>query len=188
MNRTIFTLASIALSLGGGLRAENAPATVAQPMAPAPVVNAAAATKNDSPPAATAPNASAPTNATQIVYTPQLPNVADLTKAANEQGYTVEKVVQTNNQIIAFYRQANGQQTTVAYQTLPPSAASAPALVAAPAPVVVTAPPTVVYESAPRVVYYDDYYPRVWYPPISLSFGFGYRSFRGGYYGGHRWR
>jgi len=186
MNRTIFTLATIALSLGG-LRAENAPANVAQPTAPAPVVNAAPATKNDSPPPASVSNAS--TNPTQIVYTPQLPNVADLTKAANEQGYTIDRIVQTSNQIIAFYRQANGQQTTVAYQTLPPSAAPASAPRPAPAPVVVTAPPTVVYESAPRVVYYDDYYPRVWYPPVSLSFGFGYRSFHGGYYGGgRRWR
>ena len=95
--------------------------------------------------------------------------------------------MQTANQVIAFYRNAGGQTSTVAYQTLPPSAAPAPA--AAPAPVVVTAPPTVVYQTAPRVVYYDYpgyYYPRMWYPPVSFSFGVGYS--RGYYHGGHRHR
>jgi len=52
--------------------------------------------------------------------------------------------------------------------------------------VVTPAPQTVVYETAPRVVYYESYpypyyYPRYWYPPVSLSFGFGFRSYHGGY-------
>ena len=68
---------------------------------------------------------------------------------------------------------------------LAPTGATNPA----PAPVVVTAPPQVTYVQSPRVVYYDDYYPgyyapRVWYPPISFSLGFGYRG--GFYHGGHR--
>jgi hypothetical protein len=47
---------------------------------------------------------------------------------------------------------------------------------------------------SPRVVYYDAYdpvyYPRYWYPPVSLSFGFGsgYRYGHGGFGGFHRHR
>jgi hypothetical protein len=132
------------------------------------------------------PVGSTPTTATQIVYMPQLPNAADLTNAAAAQGFTVERIVQTSNQVIAFYRTPSGQATTVAYQSLPPGGT-----VAAPTPAVVVTslPRTVVYETAPRVVYYDHpdyYYPRVWYPPVSLSFGFGYRSFYGGnFHRGH---
>ncbi|MEO5961770.1 MAG: hypothetical protein ABIR80_21875 [Opitutaceae bacterium] len=122
--------------------------------------------------------------AAQIVYTPQLPSAADLTNAAAAQGLTVERIVQTGNQVIAFYRNTNGQAFTVAYQPLPPTAVGqnpAPAVVVTQQPA-----PAVVYRPAPRVVYYDDYpdysYPRYWYPPISLSFGFGYG--RGYYHGG----
>ena len=127
---------------------------------------------------------------TQTVYTPQLPNPADLTNAAKAQGLTVDRIVQTSNQVIAFYRNANGQTTTVAYQTLPPTGVTQ-----TPAPTVVTSPPpTIVYETAPRVVYHEDYpayypsyyYPRYWYPPISLSFGFGFGH--GYYHGGYRHR
>jgi hypothetical protein len=187
MNRTTFTLLLAAAASVGAARAQTqtqANAPVAQPSSPAPVVVQPPA------PAAT----STPTGVTQIVYSPKLPTAEELTNAATAQGYTVEKIVQTANQVIAFYRTANGQATTVAYQSLPPSGTAAPAAAttttAAPAVVVTSPPPTtVVYETAPRVVYYNDYpryyYPRVWYPPVSLSFGFGYRSHHGGFHHHH---
>lgn len=174
MNRSLFTLAFCTLGLAGaafGQEAATAPAGVAQPTSPAPVA---------------APAAAAPAP-TQIVYTPKLPTAQELTDAAAAQGMTVERISQTSLQVIAFYRNANGQPVTVAYQALPPTGVAQTPAPTQPAPaVVVTAPPpTVVYETAPRVVYYETpayYYPRYYYPPVSLSFGFGYR---GGYYGGH---
>jgi len=174
MHRTFLTLAATTALLTGAAQAQTA---VAQPTTPAPAVAQPEA----------ASSAAVPDRVTQTVYTPKLPTAQELTDAAAAQGLTVERISQTNLQIIAFYRNSSGQPITVAYQTLPPAGVvQTPA--AAPAPVVINpAPPTtVVYESAPRVIYYDTprtYYPRAYYPPVSLSFGFGYR---GGYYGhGH---
>ena len=188
MNRTAFTLV-VAAGLSAGIARAQTPASapVAQPSSPAPVVVQAPAA-----PAAAA-TSTAP-GVTQIVYSPKLPTAEELTHAAAAQGYTVEKIVQTANQVIAFYRNASGQPTTVAYQSLPPTGTPAPAPAAtvvtptATPAVVVTSPPpaTVVYETAPRVIYHDYpryYYPRVWYP--SVSFGFGYRSYHGGFHGHH---
>ena len=197
-------LAVAAVVGAGALQAQSPAASpVAQPASAAPAVvqtTPAARTVTQAP--GTAPVA---TSITQTVYTPQLPAASDLTNAAQAQGWTVEKIVTTPTQVIAFYRDPTGKASTVAYQTLPPSGtAPAPAtLTSAPqavAPtVVVTSPPeTVVYETAPRVVYYDTYpayyspyyypYSGAWYPPVSLSFGFGYRSYHGGHYHGHRHR
>lgn len=150
-----------------------APAMPATP-APAPVIA----------PAPTAGGQELTTSVTQIVHTPQLPDTDALRNAAQAQGWKLTRVVKTPNQVIAFYLNPQGQESTIAYQTIPPGQAPLPVPTAAPAPT------TVVYQPAPRVVYYDDYpavysYPRYWYPPISLSFGFGYRSFHGGY---HHWR
>jgi hypothetical protein len=179
MHRSFFTLAFSTLGLAGSALAQDAgsaPVGVAQPTSPAPAVVSA-------PAAAPAP--------TQIVYTPKLPTAQELTDAAAAQGMTVERISQTALQVIAFYRNANGQPVTVAYQTLPPSGVAQTPAPAQPAPaVVVTAPPpTVVYETAPRVVYYESpayYYPRYYYPPVSLSFGFGYRGGYGGHHHHHR--
>ncbi|MDO8545025.1 MAG: hypothetical protein Q7S40_31665 [Opitutaceae bacterium] len=197
MNRTTLTFALVTALCAGTVRAQTpATATVAQTASPAPSVSAAPASTQapvvvQAQAAASAPE-SMPTRVTQIVYTPQLPSAADLTNAAAAQGFTVDRIVQTGSQVIAFYRNASGQPTTVAYQSLPPTGV-APAAAPAPAQVVVTSPPaTVVYERAPRVVYYDTYpdsyyYPRMWYPPVSLHLGFGFRSFHGGHYhGGYR--
>jgi hypothetical protein len=154
---------------------------VVKPTVPAPAANAPTAS------AAPVAPASAETNAvTQVVYAPKLPTAAELKTAAEAQGLKLERVVQTQIQVIAFYRDGNGHETTVAYQSVPPTGTPA----AAPA-TVVTTPQTVIYQS-PRVVYYDDYptyyaYPRYYYPPVSLSFGFGFG--RGFYHGGYRhWR
>lgn len=196
-------LAAVAAFGTGAFAQSPAAAPVAQPASAAPAV------VQTTPPARTvtqAPgSATVATSITQTVYTPQLPAASDLTSAATAQGWTVEKIVTTPTQVIAFYRDANGQASTVAYQTLPPSDAVPARIAAAPAPqsvaptVVVTSPPqTVVYETAPPVIYreYPSYYSpyyypysRAWYPPVSLSFGFGYRSFHGGHYhGGYRHR
>ncbi len=207
MNRTTLTFALAAAALWAGTVHAQAPVAspVAQPASPAPTVTPAPAPAVNPPSVAATTQASvvvqgqagaatssesAPTRVSQIVYTPQLPSAAELTNAAAAQGFEVERIVQTANQVIAFYRNASGQPTTVAYQNLPPTGVvSTPA----PAPVVVTAPPpAVIYNQAPRVVYYDDYpgyyYPRVWYPPVSLRLGFGFRSFHGGHHGGYRHR
>jgi hypothetical protein len=204
MNRTVLTFVLAGLCTGGVRAQSTANTPVAQPSSPAPSVAPAAMS---SAPAAVqvvdpqAGSASTQSAVTQTVYTPQLPSAAELTNAAAAQGLTVERIVQTSTQVIAFYRNASGQATTVAYQSLPPAVAPAAPAPTAPPAVVVTSPPrTVVYETAPRVVYYNDpyYYPRVWYPPVSLNFGFGYRSFhghghghhfhRGHFHGGHRHR
>lgn len=186
---------SIALVLigcvgAGAAHGQSQTSEVVQPSSPPPQVASAAAPTASNP---------APANITQIVYTPQLPGAAEITNAAAAQGMTVDRIVQTAHQVVAFYRHANGQTSTVAYQSLPPTgattapvAAAPQVVVTSPAPavapqVVVTAPPpTVVYQTAPRVMYYDYptyYYPRTYYPPVSFSFGLGYN--RGFYHGGH---
>jgi hypothetical protein len=191
MNRPFFTLA-LAGSLCAGVAQAQSDASVTQPTSPAPAVVSTATPNGPAPTVVQASSANtAPTSVTQIVYTPQLPSAADLTNAASAQGLTVERIVQTSNQVIAFYRNANGQTSNVAYQSLPPAGAPAATtpnvVVTSPPPTVVTSPPpSVIYETAPRVVYYDYpsyYYPRVWYPPVSFSFGLGYHR---GYYGGSR--
>jgi hypothetical protein len=193
MNRPIFLL-----SLAGvcAVHAQTpAAAPVAQPNSPAPAVVSTAPSSTTPAVVQTGTPVSTPSTVTQIVYMPQLPSADDLTKAASAQGLTVERIVQTSNQVIAFYRNANGQTTSVAYQSLPPSATTptaAPATAPAPAVVVTSPPPTVVYETAPRVIYYDDYYPRYYYPryyypPVSFSFGYNYHRF-GGSHGHFRHR
>lgn len=167
-----------------------------QPVSPAPGVPVQNVAPSSTVASVASADLSPPTRVSQTVYTPQLPSPAELTAAAAAQGLTVERIVQTSTQLIAFYRNASGQAVTVAYQSLPPAVAAATtSTVPAPAPrvVVVSPPPAVVYETAPRVIYYEPspyYYPGIWYPPVSFSFGFGYRSFHGGGYhrGGFRHR
>lgn len=130
----------------------------------------------------------------QVIYSPRLPSVAELTSVASAQGLTVEQVSQTANQVTVVYRNSAGQLNTVAYQLLA-NAANQPATVVVPSQA-----PTVVYQSAPSVVYYESYrpyYPRYYYPPVSVNLGFGYyRGWGGwgggywgrGYHGGHHWR
>jgi hypothetical protein len=139
-------------------------------------------------PATTASPASPTPAPNQTIYVPRLPSPAELTNVASAQGFTVDRIDQTNAQITVVYRYANGQTNTVAYQLLP-AAGTAPAMPSTPAPVVtVPATTTVVYTApAPTYYYYDPYYYpwRYWYPPVSLSFGFGYYhggggGFRGG--------
>ena len=207
MNRPLFSL-SLAVALSAsGLNAQSAGDTaVAQPSSPPPVVAATPPNPATAPAVVQTGNGASPANTvpasvTQIVYTPQLPSAAELTNAASAQDLTVERIVQTSNQVIAFYRSANGQTSNVAYQSLPPAATNpaptpAPAATAPASPaVVVTSPPqTVVYETAPRVIYYDypssyyypRYYPRVYYPPVSFSFGYNYRHSHHSHFGrGH---
>ena len=149
-----------------------------------------ASTTNVAVPTTPAPVLSSETNPVpapnQIVYTPRLPSVAELSNAAAAQGLTVDRIEQSATQIVAVYRNANGQTNTVAYQTLPPTTAATVATT--------SQPPTVVYESAPRVIYYDDYDPfyyPYWYAPFSVrvGLGFGYHyhggyGYHGGYHGG----
>lgn len=192
MHRIALSFISAAALCAGVVQAQiSSSVPVAAPTTPAPTV-VAAPTQTPSGTSVTAP---AQTRFSQIVYTPRLPTPTEVTNAAAAQGLTVERIVQTATQVVAFYRNAAGQTITVAYQSLPPSAAAttpAPAVAAtSPAPVVVNvAPPPAVYETAPRVIYYDYpdyyYYPRGYYPPVSFGFGFGYRSFYGGHFGHRR--
>lgn len=190
--KTFASLVGVSL-LSSGLAAAEAP-------------SASTADSSNALPAVQVPTVPSPAKSTpapnQIVYTPRLPTAAELTSAASAQGLGVERIEQSATQMVAVYKMANGQTNTVAYQTLPPAGTSAPAMTVAtptaPAPVytVTAPPPAVVYEQpAPRVVYYYDdpfYAPRVWYPPVSVSLGFGFghvHGFGGGFRGGfHRWR
>ena len=77
-------------------------------------------------PAAT-PGVAAPN---EIVYVPQLPSAAELTKAAAAQGVTITQIDQTSTQITVTYKYTNGYVNTVSYQPLSaadPSVAVAPA-------------------------------------------------------------
>jgi len=139
--------------------------------------------------AQTAPSQAVAPMPNQVIYSPRLPSPAELTSAAAAQGVSVEQVTQTASQVTVIYRNNAGQLNTVAYQLLPTNGAPATTVVA-PSPA-----PTVVYQSAPSVVYYESYgpyWPRYYYPPVSLSLGFGYyRGWgRGGGWGGHyhHWR
>lgn len=182
---TVLTVGARAQNPGVAVPASNAP--VVQTPTPAGDMN------YEQP--APAPVAAAPQTApvaNQTIFAPRLPTPQELTSAAAAQGLTVEQINQGASQIIVVYRHASGQTNTVAYQLLP--VAAPPAVVsAAPATVVVQNPaPTVVYQESPRVIYYDSYdpfwprYSRPYYPPVSLSFGFGYYSGWGGGYGHHR--
>lgn len=126
----------------------------------------------------------------QVIYSPRLPSPAELTSAAAAQGLAVDQISQTANQVTVVYRNNAGQVNTVAYQLLP-TGANTTTTVVVPSPA-----PTVVYQTAPSVVYYDTYgpyWPRYYYPPVSVSLGFGYYHGwgHGGYYRGgwgHHWR
>ena len=139
----------------------------------------------------------------EVVYVPQLPSAAELTKAAAAQGVTVVQINQTSSQITVVYKYSNGQVNTVSYQPLSAADASGvPMPTAAPAAGAVAVVPgtTVVYQTAAPGYYYDGYpYPYYgygygWYPPVAVGFGFGFHGgggFRGGWggggHGGH-WR
>jgi hypothetical protein len=121
------------------------------------------------------PFAAVPVAATpdQIVYTPQLPRVVDLTNAAAAQRLTINQIVQTASGITVSYELANGQTRTVSYQLLlAENTTPVQTVIPTSAPVVVVAPLSGVY-------YYDPYfYYGPWYPPIALRFGanFGFRG------------
>lgn len=154
------------------------------------------ATVDPAPAAVSAPTV-APIAVNQTVYTPRLPTAQELTNAAAAQGVTVARIEQSEAQVVVTYQYSNGQTNVVAYLPLPSSVTPS-----VNPTVVTTAPPTVVYAPAPpRVVYYSSpgyYDPWYWYPPVSLSLGFGfsghsgyrYGGHYGGYYGGHHggWR
>jgi hypothetical protein len=143
-----------------------------------------------SPPAA-APN--------EVVYVPQLPSAADLSKAAAAQGITVSQIDQTSSQVLVTYKYSNGAVNTVSYQPLSAAEGGATGAVATPttpAPAVATGS-TVVYTTAAPAYYYD--YPYYgypyyygWYPPVSIGLGFGFHGgfhgggFRGGFHGRFR--
>ncbi|PTX97823.1 hypothetical protein DB354_05975 [Opitutus sp. ER46] len=121
----------------------------------------------------------------EVIYSPRLPSVAELTNVAAAQGLSIEQINQTATQITVVHKNASGQLTTVAYQLLPTAAPQ----VATQQTVVVPAPaPTVIYQSAPRTVIYESYDPfppSYYYPPVSLNFGFGYYRGWGGHH--HHW-
>ncbi|HVU22849.1 MAG TPA: hypothetical protein VHE13_01915 [Opitutus sp.] len=133
----------------------------------------------------------------QTIYVPRLPSAQELANAAAAQpGVSIDRIEKTDSQVTVVYKFTNGQTNVVAYEMLP-AANAAPAVSSAPRAVVTTPPPTIVYRSAPRVVYYSDpyyypysYYPGYYWPPVSLSLGFGYGwhgggHYRGGFHGGH---
>lgn len=119
----------------------------------------------------------------RLVYSPQLPSVAQLTQAAQAQGLTIANITQTAAEIAVTYRLQDGSTRTVSYQPLPTNADGAVAVAPAPVQVVEVPPPapTVVY----RYRYYDPFFDDPFYwgrpAPVSLHLGFGF----GGHYGPH---
>lgn len=164
MNTTPFSL-TLALATAAVTTMQAQSLTPAQAAAAtAPVVTMAPA----------APPAAAPQ---QIVHTPRLPTGKELSEAAAAQGLTLERIEQTDVQVLAVFRAPNGSTNTVVYQVMPPSGTPT-------TPTVVTERRTVVYRPAPRVIYYDDYpdywtYPYRWYPPVSVHLGVGYGRWSG---------
>ncbi len=169
-----------------GLRAEDTTTASTTTPPPAPPTSAPAAAP------VVVQNAPAPN---QIIYSPRLPTAAELTNVAAAQGLAVQQISETSTQVTAIYKNnATGQITTIAYQLLPNGTPAATSTVVVP-----TAAP-VIYQPATRVIYYDTYdrgydpyWPSYYYPPVSLSFGFGYyhgwgggRGWGGGHY--HHWR
>lgn len=131
----------------------------------------------------------------QTIYVPRLPSAQELSNAAaQQQGVSIDRIEQSDNQTTVVYKFSNGATNTVAYQILPAANANPNTVQVAPATRVVTTtpPPTVVYRTSPRVVYYSDpyyypysYYPGYYWPPVSLSLGLGYVWHGGGYRGGY---
>lgn len=168
-----------------GLRAEESTPSPATTPPPAPTSAPAVAPVATQ--AAPAPN--------QIIYSPRLPTPAELTSVATAQGLAVQQISASSTQVTAIYKNnSTGELTTIAYQLLPTTTTTT-TTVAVPTP----APTTVIYQPATRVIYYydDPYWPRYYYPPVSLSLGFGYyhgwgggRWGGGGHWGGgyHHWR
>ena len=137
-----------------------------------------------------------------VIYLPNIPTAADLTKAAAARGLTIASIQEISGEEIATYRLANGQTSIVAYRSLatagtdangastpvpaPSGEAVAPAVVtpATPAPAVVYEQTAPYYNNDP----YDYYYPWGWYggPYFGLSFGYygGYGYGGGAYRGG----
>jgi hypothetical protein len=144
-------------------------------------------------PAAAPAAAAQPSN--ELVYLPQLPNVADLTSGASSQGLTILKISQTATAVTVTYKYPAGQVSIVTYEVLPPGEGGAAPVAATvvqgtTAPTVVAAPPqTVVYQTTTPVYYdtYPAYYPwNYWYPPVSIGLGFAW-GWHGGWHGGGAW-
>lgn len=173
MQNKLLPVLLAATFFAAGVHAQNA----TQPASATPSTQAVPASQPSAPPA-TAPapqpvvQSAPPPN--QVIYAPRLPTATELTQIAAAKGQTVEQINQTSTQITAIYQDANGQRTTVAYQLLPTATSAPSTTVVVPSPA-----PRVVYRTSPRVIYYDDpfdddYYPGYYYPPVSLSFGFGF--------------
>jgi len=118
---------------------------------------------------AAAATISLPAPPNQIIYTPQLPGITELTSAAAAQGLTIKLIDQSAREVSITTQSADGQTKVVSYQLLSDAKATAPTGVAA-------APSRVYYYYEPDAPFYSGY----WYPPVSVRFGFGFR-------GGRRW-
>lgn len=174
---SLFALGAMALC-GAGARALAAEAPATAPAeTPAPLVTETA-------------------RPDRIVYSPQLPSVAQLTQTAQAQGLTIANITQTAAEIAVTYRLQDGSTRTVSYQPLPLNADGTAAVAPAPNTVVTPAPVQVVEvpPPAPRVVYryryYDPFYDDPFYwgrpAPVSLHLGFGFGShYRPHHYHGH---
>jgi hypothetical protein len=137
----------------------------------------------------------------EIISIRRLPSVAELKAAAGAQGLVVEKIVLTDAQITAVYRNTSNQSHTVCYQflqaidsqpqsTIPATAAVAPVLVPVPTPAPVSqamvsseAIPEDDYPTFAEPVYYPGYYPLPWFGGVSVNSRVGSHAYRG-YYGG----
>jgi len=169
----------------------------------APIARAQAAA-----PAAATPSAVAPTAQPGLAgydtvnHVAKLPTVDDVMRSV-PQGLIVERIEESQAQVVVYYRSSSGASTKVAYVQLPqagvaataptaPPAPAAPVPVPAPAPVVTAPPPATVYYTQPAPVYvyptystYDDpYYYGYPYPYLYPFGGIGLGIRIGGHFGG----
>jgi hypothetical protein len=146
-----------------------------------------------------------PLTPNSVIYLPQVPTVAELSRTAASKNQAIASIQLMNGVETVVYHLPNNQLNVVEYRSLPGTGSSAvtsdagPAVTSAPMPYVAsatTAPaPAVVYTDAPPPAYYYSYpapyyYPWGWFPAGYIGFGFGghfgYRGGFGGHFGGFR--
>jgi len=168
----------------------------------APIARAQAAAPAAATPSAVAPAAQPGLAGYDTVnHVAKLPTVDDVMRSV-PQGLIVERIEESQAQVVVYYRASSGVTTKVAYVQLPqagmastaPSAPAASVPVPTPAPAVTAAPPATVYYTQPAPVYvyqtYSDYsdpyyygypYPFPYLYPFG-GIGLGIRI--GGHFGG----
>ncbi len=141
-------------------------------------------------------------NPDEVINIKRLPSVAELAAVARAHGLVIEKIVLTNAQITAVYKDQSNQFHTVCYQfpqeisSQPASAmatvaAVAPALAVtptfvSPAPIAAEAVPADDYAAYGEPIYYSGYSPYPWFGSIPAYSRAGLHAYRGYHVGSYR--